>query len=347
MQTWSVAKIAMWSLCGLACWPFLGCTSAPIDAEGESQSETASASALPGDTDDVYKTIHDSIQDADLVRLLKDMTGMNPVTVGTETFSITDRFSVASKENFRKYWTAYFQSLGLTVNPLAYSYPVGLEAQGHDLEAVLPGKVADSLVIIVHYDSMGPNGPDNPGTDDDMTGMSTAMETARVLAAYAGRVHYTVRFVASDYEEWGELSGARQYAKYLKNLAQQQGFRIVGAIDDEQSGWKEGANTIDYFDQRCTGTTPDSSALSSLFADTTTRYSTMTTHKGCMGAQSDHYAMWEVGVPAVVFSEHDPFSNPHFDREGGDTFDRIDQAYFTQIARVGVTFAARVAGIDP
>src|SRR5262249_19888504 len=158
---WSISKIALSLLSGLVCCVSLGCVSGSTEDESQSESALAPASALPGDATDVYKTIYDSVQDASLVHLLKDMTGVNPVTVGSETFSITDRFSAASKEKYRKYWTAYFQSLGMAVNPLAYSYAVGLEAQGHDLEAVLPGKVADSLVIIVHYDSMGPNGPDN------------------------------------------------------------------------------------------------------------------------------------------------------------------------------------------
>jgi Peptidase family M28 len=295
----------------------------------------------------VYKTIYDSVSQSRLQKLLKDMTGVNAVTVGTETFSIADRYLPASKTNYRKYWTAYFEALGMKVAPLSFPTTSGLEKNGHDLEAVLPGKVADSLVIIVHYDSIGPTGPDNPGTDDDMTGMSTAMETARILTHYKARLHNTVRFVAADYEEWGRLEGARSYAKYIRDLSQKQGFRVLSAIDNEQSGWKEGANVVDMFDHACSGSSPDSSALRKLLADTATRYAKMTSTNACMDQNSDHYAMWEIGVPAVVFSEHDPFNNPHFDQEGGDTYETIDQKYFFEIARVGVTFAARVAKIDP
>src|SRR5262249_24604766 len=156
---------------------------------------------------------------------------------------------------------------------------------------------------------------------------------------YKKRLHNTVRFVAADYEEWGGLEGARDYAKYVHDLAQKQGFKLLSAIDNEQSGWKEGANLVDIFDHACTGSSPDSSALRKLLADTATRYAGMSSTHGCMDQNSDHYAMWEIGVPAVVFSEHDPFNNPHFDQEGGDTYDTIDQKYFFEIARVGVTFA--------
>jgi hypothetical protein len=52
-------------------------------------------------------------------------------------------------------------------------------------------------------------------------------------------------------------------------------------------------------------------------------------------------------VPAVVYSEHNPFANPHFDRSGGDTFARIDMAYRTSIARPAITFQAMLAGVQP
>ena len=44
--------------------------------------------------------------------------------------------------------------------------------------------IGPALVIIVHYDSMGPHGSDNPAVDDDMTGMATQMETARLLLQF-------------------------------------------------------------------------------------------------------------------------------------------------------------------
>ena len=299
--------------------------------------------ATPAKADD-YGTVFYNVNRPHLEQLLKDMTGQNPVTVRGETFSIHDRYLPGSKNNYRKYWTAYFESLGLAVTPMEYDSTFNIESKGHDLEAVLPGKSKDSVVIIVHYDSMGPHGSDNAAVDDDMTGMATMMETARILVNYKDRLQRTVRFVASDYEEWGGLEGARFYANYIKNKAKDEGFRVVSAIDDEQAGWKEGDNTFDYFD--CGGAT-DSKALGDLLAATAARFGTIGTKHGCMGENSDHYAMWEIGVPTVVFSEHDPFSNPHFDHAGGDTYDRIDRDYYFKIAQVGVTFAARVVGIDP
>ena len=297
-----------------------------------------------GAAEDVYKSVFASVDNSHLQSLLKDMSGVNPVTVGDATFSITDRYSPASKANYRKYWINYFKSLGMTTQEFSYpnSHRNG-EDSGHNVEAVLKGESADSVVIIVHYDSIGPNGADNPAADDDMSGMATLMETARILAAQKGKLQHTVRFVASDYEEWGGLEGARAYGKYISDLSKKENFKIVAAIDDEQSGWNEGSDNV--FDVFSCGGATDSTAMGDMLVETAALYSGMTTTRGCMGENSDHYAMWEIGVPAVVFSEHDPFNNPHFDQEGGDTYDKIDQAYLLRIAQVGVTFAARVVGI--
>ncbi|MDE2491438.1 MAG: M28 family peptidase [Elusimicrobia bacterium] len=304
------------------------------------------SSPRPQGAERVYQEVFAAVDSGRLESLLQDMSGVRPVTADGKTFTINERYTPASKADYRAYWTQYFRGLGLTVSEIPYPNGNGNgEAQGHDLEAVLPGKSPDSVVIIVHYDSIGPSGPDNPGADDDMSGMAVLMETARVLAARRDELQRTVRFVASDYEEWGGLEGARAYARYLSNLSKSGHFKIVAAIDDEQSGWNEGGGDLfDYFD--CGGAT-DSKELGNLLADTAAVYSRMRTSQGCMGENSDHYALWEIGVPAVVLSEHDPFNNPHFDQEGGDTYDRIDAGYHLRIAQVGAAFAARVAGLEP
>jgi hypothetical protein len=302
----------------------------------------------PGAAEDVYKDVFASVDNGHLQSLLKDMSGVNPVSVGGETFTIDNRYTPAAKANYRKYWTNYFKSLGIPAREMAYpnSHTENGETEGHNLEAVLPGASPDSIVIIVHYDSMGPSGPDNPAADDDMSGMSILMETARILAARKDKLQHTVRFVAADYEEWASpgLEGARAYTKYIKNLAQQENFKIVAGIDDEQTGWNEGSS--DTFDVFSCGGATSSDALGDMLAETVSTYSGMKTTRGCMGENSDQYALWEGGIQAVVFSEHDPFNNPHFDQNGGDTYDKIDQAYFFHIAQAGVTFAARLVGLS-
>ncbi len=309
---------------------------------------------------DVYQSIYQNVSNDNLLFELKNMTGYNSVSVQGRNFAITDRYAAASKTNFRAYWTDYFQKLGMDVKEFSFPASHGSvgESLGHNLEAVLPGKSADSVVIIVHYDSMGVTNKEteNPAVDDDMTGMAITLETARLLAPLKGHLDHTVRFVAADYEEEGGLEGARQYAQYISNLSKQQNFKIISAVDNEQSGWncsKDGlcsdtskGDVVDVF--TCSGDTKGFNypELSQVMGDIATKYSQLKTNIGCIGDNSDHYAMWEIGVPALVYSEHDPFNNPHFDQNGGDTFDTIDLNYFYQIAHIGVTYAATLVGIS-
>lgn len=318
----------------------------------------------------IYKKIFDSVAQDRLQLVLQQLTGYAPATVGPGSVLINERYTPEGKAKFRSFFIDYFKSLGIPVQEMAYptSHHLG-ETSGHNVEAVLAGKSKDSVVIIVHYDSMGPRGnpTGNPAVDDDMTGMATLMETARVLAQHRGELQNTVRFVAADYEEQGGLEGARTYAKYVKDLAASEGFKLLGAVDNEQSGWdcnadggcgfsgvpagtrdgggSDGNTPVDVFSCSGDGTGYDNPALGDALAAVATDYAGMSVNRGCIGENSDHYAMWEIGVPSVVFSEHDPFENPHFDEEGGDTFDKIAKDYHFHIARIGVTFAATLAGL--
>jgi Zn-dependent M28 family amino/carboxypeptidase len=308
---------------------------------------------------DPYQGIFNSVDRNRVLTYLKEMSGVMPVTVRGKTFSISERYSPEGKLQFRTYWMEAFRSMGIDVQELAYEteHHSNHETQGHNLEAVLPGKSKDSFVIIVHYDSIGPMMQEttNPGVDDDMSGMAVLMETAKTLSAYKGKLDYTVRFVAADYEEWSDpgLEGARKYAAYLKDLSAKDGFKIIGAVDDEQAGWNCAR------DGKCDASVGGKEIVVASCADKAgnynfkdygdhfeqiaKKYSDLKINRICEDDDSDHFAMWEIGVPAVVFSE--PYGNPQFDQNGGDTFDRIDQDYFYKLAQLGVVFAAEMAGV--
>lgn len=285
-----------------------------------------------------YQEVAAAVDPARLTGALADLSG--------------ERYDDTGRARFQATFTAKMNALGMDVTAFDYQWPVSTRA-GRNLEAVLPGRSADSIVIVVHYDSMGEPGQAtiNPAVDDDMTGMSILLETARVLAARKDRLQHTVRFVATDEEEEGDLAGARTYAQGLTA----RGVHVIAAVDDEQTGWscaKDGVCDPDAplsFDiYSCTddGLGYSFPALGDQLEQAAHDFSTLHTNRLCMGQNSDHYAFWEIGVPAVVFTEHEPFSNPHFDR-GDDTLERIDQTYFTSIAKPVVVFQAELAGLDP
>jgi len=311
--------------------------------------------------DPVFQEVFNQVDQKSLIKTLKQLSGSEPVMVNGATYSISERYSPEGKTKFRAFWRQYFTSLGIANQELSYNtqHSIG-ENQGHNLEAILPGKSHDSIVVIVHYDSTGPMGQEtsNTAVDDDMTGMATMLEAAKILSKYQGHLQQTIRFVAADYEEHTGpgLEGARQYAQYLKTTSAQLGFKIIAAVDNEQSGWNcaregvcGGARTsagFDVFSCSGDGAGYEFSQLGDLLVETAQVYSQLPASRGCIGANSDHYALWEIGIPAVVFSEHNPFDNPHFDQNGGDTFEKIDQDYFYHIAQIGITFTARIAGLN-
>ncbi len=275
--------------------------------------------------------------------------------------NVSERYSPSGKENYRNFWLSYFKNLGIPTQVLPYTtaFKIG-ETQGHNMEAVLTGSSPDSIVIIVHYDSMGEPGKEteNPAVDDNMTGMAIMLETARLLASQKEYLHYTIRFVATDYEEEGnpDLEGARQYAQYIQALSKALNFKIVAAIGPDQTGWNCFKNaecgdasqgrTFDFFACSEDDEKYDANSFGDMFSTFVSEYSNLQTERSCTIDDSDAYAMWEIGVPSLIFAEHNPEMNPYFDQEGSDTLDKIDFNYFSQIAQISSAFIARLAGVN-
>src|SRR5262249_14994910 len=148
----------------------------------------AGTSADGAPVGDPYKAVFDAVGRANLQHLLEDMTGVNEVTAAGRSFRITDRWAPASKASFRAYWLDYSRALGMTAQEIAFpisksqmdSDHLVNETEGHNLEAVLPGQSADTIVIITHYDTVGLTGKElsNPGADDAGSGLATMMEAA-------------------------------------------------------------------------------------------------------------------------------------------------------------------------
>jgi hypothetical protein len=307
---------------------------------------------------DPVKQIFDEVDGGHIIQLMRELSGVDPVMVDGELIKIDQRFDSDGRKRFREYFIQTMKGLGLEINQFHYQ-AAGHPRPGDNVEAILRGPSADSFIVIVHYDSIGPRNREtqNPGADDDMTGMAILFETARLFVAHRDQLALTVRFVASDEEELGGLAGARNYAAYIKALSMTEGFALVAAVDDEQSGWncsvdkRCGDNTFPAFDVFSCGSgaghTFNFPAMGDQLQAVAQAYSTLNVTRGCLGQNSDHFAMWEIGVPAVVYSEHNPFANPHFDRSGGDTFDKIDTSYLVSIARPAIAFQAQLAGIVP
>jgi len=182
--------------------------------------------------------------------------------------------------------------------------------------AILPGtdpKLAKTVFIVSgHYDSRPSNVMDTeaeaPGADDDASGVSVSVESARLLskagANGAGGYRATILFAAISGEEQGLLGGYR-----LLEWAKQQGYTIGGMLDDDivgddpaagashrvrlfsgngesddcDSPGRELARAIEEIDGR--------EAIRLIFR--VDRY----------GRGGDHYPFYKAGLPAVRFTE--------------------------------------------
>lgn len=272
-----------------------------------------------------------------------------------EIVNLGERWSPDGKARFRQYWQQYYESLGASVEVQEFPIPnlVG-ETTGHNVEAVLPGASADSLVIISHYDSLGVTGheKDNAGADDAGSGLAMMMESARLFAAATDRA-YTVRFVAADYEEISDnLDGDVAYVHQLTT-------HVIAASDNDMVGWscwsegKCGRNPPPQDSTFQVETCSDDKynydypELARGIIDVAARYSpTMMPTNECDGsAETDHYPFWPAGIPAYAILEFGAENNPHYDDTGDDTLAHIDFPMLAEISRIQIQFQAELAGI--
>ena len=191
--------------------------------------------------------------------------------------------------------------------------------------AVLPGsdpKLAKTLFIVSgHYDSRPSDvmstEADAPGADDDASGVSVSVESARLLskAAANGKSGYraTLLFAAIPGEEQGLLGGYR-----LLEWAKQQGYTIGGMLDDDIVGDDpspgaphrvrlfSGNGEIDDCDS------PGRELARAIEEIDGRENIRMIFRVDRYGRGGDHYPFYKAGLPAVRFTEPlEDYSHQH------------------------------------
>ena len=97
--------------------------------------------------------VADAINPEHLRTAVMEMSGAVAVNVDGQTFNISERHSSGGKARFRSYWEHALAGLGMQPTELAYPTKFSAftgEPDGHNVEAVLSGNSADSVVIIIH-----------------------------------------------------------------------------------------------------------------------------------------------------------------------------------------------------
>jgi len=182
--------------------------------------------------------------------------------------------------------------------------------------AILPGsdpKLAKTLFIVSgHYDSRPSDvmniEADAPGADDDASGVSVSVESARLLSKAAandkGGYRATLLFAAIPGEEQGLLGGYR-----LLEWAKQQGYTIGGMLDDDIVGDDpspgaphrvrlfSGNGEIDDCDS------PGRELARAIEEIDGRENIRMIFRVDRYGRGGDHYPFYKAGLPAVRFTE--------------------------------------------
>jgi uncharacterized repeat protein (TIGR01451 family) len=206
-----------------------------------------------------------------------------------------------------------------------------------------PEKERGVLLITAHYDSIAPNAWEAPapGADDNASGVAAMLEAARLLSQHA--FWHTLRFVAFAGEEEG-LHGSRYYATEAKKA----GENIVGVINADMISYN--GDGIPHMEVHA-GRDPHNMVLAGTFTRTVQDYALDLMPQTVLDNPirlSDHAPFWERGFPAVLVIEDTNLTgpthdfNPHY-HTSGDTLDKVDTVYFTEMAQAIVGTAARLA----
>jgi Peptidase family M28 len=193
---------------------------------------------------------------------------------------------------------------------------VGKPASMQNVYAILPGtdeRMAKTVFIVSgHLDSIPSvssitdESLDAPGADDDASGVSVSVESARLVSKAAGAkgLRATVIFAAVSGEEQG-LFGSTHMVEWVK----QQGYTVGGMLDDDIVGddLQPGApHRVRLFSGNgeiddCDGSSRElARAIEEIDGRSAIR---MIFRVDRYGRGGDHYPFYKAGNPAVRFTE--------------------------------------------
>lgn len=221
-----------------------------------------------------------------------------------------------------------FSSFGLqtTLDPFTFN-----GSTCYNVIGVLPGTAphADQVYFVgAHFDSF-----DNPGADDNASGVAGVLAAAQVLSQY--HFEATLVFAAFDHEEQG-LVGSWHYA------GNHQSDNIDGMISLDMIANNNDNNLASIYGR--TTSDPIKLALSesiALYGD-----GLVSAVGGDLPA-SDHAPFEAYGFQACLLIEGNPYNNGYY-HQAGDTVDTpgyIDYTYATRMTRSAVGFLATEAGL--
>jgi Zn-dependent M28 family amino/carboxypeptidase len=214
-----------------------------------------------------------------------------------------------------------------------------------NIEVERPGTSEERPITLIgaHYDSAG----DSPGANDNASGVAVLLELARV-AARESPSRTTVRFVAFVNEEPPHFMTDTMGSVVYANAAARRGDRIAAMISLETLGYFSDAPGSQQYPRPFGLLFPDRGNFVAMVSNLRSAALLRKVRGAFRSATSlpviaspaperipgvgwsDHWAFWQHGVPAVMFTDTAPFRYPHYHTRE-DTPDKIN---YDRLARV-------------
>jgi Zn-dependent M28 family amino/carboxypeptidase len=252
---------------------------------------------------------------------------------------------------------------GMQVELMRYTLPRGRrvpeEMEVVQVVATLPGHTDRRILLGAHLDSLNlqvdPVTGRAPGANDDASGVSVVLETARLMAAERKQWNQTLVFVAFTGEEQG-LLGARALARRARgegwnleamlnhdtvgsseNLAGQKDTGRVRVFSDESAehNSRELARHIEWTVRGAKIPAPEGGEFGVKLVFRRDRF----------GRGGDHTPFAEAGFSAVRFIEvHEEYTRQH---TPDDLPEHMDWTYLANVARANLSSMRALAAAGP
>ena len=326
----------------------------PVSTGGTGAVGSVGIGGASGQTPQVVPTI-----DPDIQALLNEVSAQNlQAYVQTlEGFGTRHPFSETQSETYgvgaaRRWIFSELETVGrgrlqvryqdFTLNPASSG---GFAVPQQNIIATLPGNgtYPGAIVLMAHYDSRNVDPFDGqisaPGATDNASGVAILLEVARLMSSRTW--NQTVIFVAFAAEEL-QTQGSRHFvtASFSNNLqidfalnsdivggqfTTPQAIRVFSPGPD-LSVSRQFARYFHYLNHLYF---PDFQVIVEDAEDRPQRY-------------SDHREFFAVGIPALRLTE--PDEDGSVQHTSRDTFDRLNYAYMSQVARLNLVALANLAG---
>jgi len=215
-----------------------------------------------------------------------------------------------------------------------------------NLYAVLDGtdKSKGAIVVGAHYDSVA----GSPGANDNGSGVAALLELARTMKNEGFTHPIIFAFFANEEPPYfqTESMGSFQFARLLKTqhipIAGMISLETIGYYSDQPGSQKYPAGIASFYPKTGNFIGFVSDLRSRRFMQQAISAFRSSTHFPSEGAAlpkfvkgvgwSDHWAFWQIGVPAIMVTDTAPFRYPYY-HTADDTPDKLD---YDKMARVVV-----------